>query len=163
DTGVLLRPGAITPDDLRAVLPALSIAPAVTAALAEGERVLSPGMKYRHYAPTAPLTLLEGDEADVAAFLLERAAEPGTGILCFDEEIALMPKNARLFPVGPCADLGAQAHRLFAALREADTDKSISQLYAHLPPKEGLGLALYNRAIRAAAHHIMNVNKQRKG
>ena len=163
DAGVLLRPGAITPDDLRAVIPALTIAPAVTAALAEGERVLSPGMKYRHYAPAAPLTLLEGEEAEVSAFLREKAVLPGVGILCFDEEIATMPEGAKLFPVGARADLGAQAHRLFAALREADADKSISALYAHLPPKEGLGLALYNRAIRAAAHHIMNVNKQRKG
>lgn len=163
DKGVLLRPGAITPDDLCAVLPELTIAPAVTAALAEGERVLSPGMKYRHYAPAAPLTLLEGDEADVRAFLTERAAEPGVGILCFDEEIALMPKGAHLFPVGAAADLDAQAHRLFAALREADAQNGIERLFAHLPPKEGLGLALYNRAIRAAAHQILHVNKSRKG
>lgn len=163
DKGTLLRPGAITPDDLRAVIPELTIAPAVTAALAKGERVLSPGMKYRHYAPTAPLTLIEGDEDAVRTFLLEKAAERGTGILCFDEEISLMPENARLFPVGARADLETQAHRLFAALREADHATDITQLYAHLPPKEGIGLALYNRAIRAAAHHIMNVNKPRKG
>ena len=50
----------------------------------------------------------------------------------------------------------AQAHRLFAALREADTtDAEI--IYAHLPPQEGLGLALYNRLIRAAAHTVKEV------
>ncbi len=163
ETGVLLRPGAITPDDLKAVLPNLTIAPAVTAALAAGERVLSPGMKYRHYAPAAPLTLLDGAEADVTAFLLEKANEQGVGILCFDEEVSIMPKGARLFPVGSKTDLGAQAHRLFAALREADAAADMQQLYAHLPPKDGLGLALYNRAIRAAAHQILTVNKQRKG
>ena len=154
----LLRPGAITPEDLLTVLPSLSIASAVTAALAKGERVLSPGMKYRHYAPTAPLTLLEGEEAAVRAFLIKKASEDGVGILCFDEEIAEMPQNAILFPVGARADLEAQAHRLFAALREADAHPDIQQLYAHLPPKKGLGLALYNRAIRAAAHTVFHVD-----
>ena len=163
DSGVLLRPGAVTPDDLRAVLKDLTVAPAVTAALAEGERVLSPGMKYRHYAPAAPLILLEGEEDDVSAFLCQKATERGVGILCFDEEIAQLPAAARLFPIGAKSDLSTQAHRLFAALREADGDPTLTQLYAHLPPKEGLGLALYNRAIRAAAHQIMKVNEQRKG
>ena len=158
DKGVLLRPGAVTPDDLRAVLKHLEIAPAVTAALAEGERVLSPGMKYRHYAPAAPLTLLEGEEAAVRAFLIEKAAESGVGILCFDEEMTQMPSGAVLFPVGARCDLATQAHRLFAALREADADPHITRLYAHLPPMEGLGLALYNRAIRAAAHTIVHID-----
>ncbi len=158
DGGVLLRPGAVTPDDLRAVLPSLTIAPAVTAALTEGERVLSPGMKYRHYAPAAPLTLLEGEESAVRAFLVKKAAEPGVGILCFDEEIALMPTGAVLFPVGARADLATQAHRLFAALREADAAPHVDRLYAHLPPMDGLGLALYNRAIRAAAHTIVHID-----
>ena len=157
DTGTLLRPGAITPEELRAVIHHLTVAPAVTAALAKGERVLSPGMKYKHYAPDAPLTLLEGEAAAVRAFLVEKAAETGVGILCFDEEIPLMPKDAVLFPVGAAADLETQAHRLFAALREANANKSVTRLYAHLPPTEGLGLALYNRAIRAAAHSILHV------
>jgi len=157
DRGILLRPGAVTPEDLRRIIPNLSIAPAVTAALGEGERVLSPGMKYRHYAPTAPLVLLEGEETHVRAFLIEKAGEAGVGILCFDEEIPVMPKNATLFPVGKRADLETQAHRLFAALREADATPHLERLYAHLPPMEGLGLALYNRAIRAAAHTILHV------
>ena len=158
EQGVLLRPGAITPEDLRRVIPDLTIAPAVTAALGEGERVLSPGMKYRHYAPAAPLVLLEGEEARVRAFLIEKASEKGVGILCFDEEIPLMPAGAVLFPVGGKADLATQAHRLFAALREADAAPHVQQLYAHLPPMEGLGLALYNRAIRAAAHTIVHIS-----
>ena len=159
DSGILLRPGAVTPDDLKEVLSTLTVSKAVTAALGEGERVLSPGMKYRHYAPSAPLTLLEGNEDAVRAFLVEKAKEVGVGILCFEEEIPLMPKNATLFPVGKSADLEAQAHRLFAALRDADNASNIRQLYAHLPSKTGLGLALYNRAIRAAAHTVLHVDR----
>ena len=159
ERGVLLRPGAITPEDLKEVLSDLTISPAVTAALKEGERVLSPGMKYRHYAPSAPLTLLDGEEQAIRAFLIEKAADTAVGILCFDEEINFMPRGATLFPIGSRTDLRAQAHRLFAALREADNVPYIRQLYAHLPAKAGLGLALYNRAIRAAAHNILHIDR----
>lgn len=158
EKGVLLRPGAITPDDLRAVIGEISIASAVTAALGEGERVQSPGMKYRHYAPKAPLTLLSGEDSAVRTFLLEKAQNKGVGILCFDEETSLFPEGTILFPVGAKNDLKTQAHRLFAALREADHAPDIHELYAHLPEKQGLGLALYNRAIRAAAHTIQHID-----
>ena len=53
-------------------------------------------------------------------------------------------------------DLAAQAHTLFAALRQAD-DLDCDIIYAHLPPKDGMGLALYNRLIRAAAHTVLSV------
>ena len=151
----LLRPGGITYDALCMVCDRVEIAPAVTHQLAANERPLSPGMKYRHYAPSAPLVLLDGNAEDVTAFLVRAQREKSCAILCFDEELAhLAPHN--LFPVGPRADLSVQAHRLFHALRDADhTDAEI--IYAHLPPMEGLGLALYNRMIRAAAHTVQRI------
>ena len=155
DDATLLRPGAVTPDALACVCHRVDIAPAVMAAMAENERPLSPGMKYKHYAPRAPLTLLDGD---ATAFLRTAANDPTVGILCYDEEEpALAGKGAVLFPVGPCNDLTAQAHRLFAALREADDHPALQKLYAHLPPQSGVGLALYNRLIRAAAHTVLKV------
>ena len=157
DKGVLLRPGAITPDALSCVCE-VSIAPAVTAALAANERPLSPGMKYRHYAPEAQLVLLDGDEAAVLHHLKNAAKDPEIGILCYDEEEPLLSGNATLFPVGKKEDLATQARRLFAALREADAHPSLKKLYAHLPPQNGLGLALYNRCIRAAAHTVEKID-----
>lgn len=156
DKGVLLRPGAITYDALSCVCE-VSVAPAVTAALAANERPLSPGMKYRHYAPRASLTLLDGPEELQQAFLLQEAAKPHVGVLCYDEEAALLPPGAIYFPIGPKGDLATQARRLFAALREADAFPALTQLYAHLPPLDGLGLALYNRCIRAAAHTVKKI------
>ena len=50
-----------------------------------------------------------------------------------------------------------QAHRLFACLREADT-LPVTRIFAHMPTKDGMGLALYNRLIRAAAHTVLNVS-----
>ncbi len=158
--GTLLRPGAITPEQLSEIIPDLTIAPAVLEALGENERPLSPGMKYKHYAPKTALTLLEGSEDEVRCFLNNLSTTAGVGILCFDEEIPFMPKDATLFPVGNRDDIEMQAHRFFAALRDADTTDGLTCLYAHLPPRKGLGLALYNRAIRAAAHTVIDLRKE---
>ena len=150
---ILLRPGAITYDALSLVCEKVSIADAVLHKLAENERPLSPGMKYRHYAPTAPLVLLSGKDENVLAYI--KAETRKCAALCYDEECEALAGKV-LFPIGKKDDLGTQARRLFAALREADgTDAEI--IYAHLPPQEGLGLALYNRLIRAAAHTIQKV------
>lgn len=157
EDGTLLRPGAITYDALCCICRHVTVAPAVTAMLKENERPLSPGMKYRHYAPHAPLTLLDGKESDIKDFLCLAAKDPAVGILCFDEEIATLENCRHLFPVGGKNDLLTQAHRLFSALREADEYPEIKQLYAHLPATDGVGLALYNRMIRAAAHNIKKV------
>ncbi len=157
DKAVLLRPGAITADALSCVCET-TIAPAVTAALAENERPLSPGMKYRHYAPQSPLVLLDGERAAVSAFLKNQAKDPTVGILCYDEEQPFLTGHATLFPIGAREDLATQARRLFAALREADKHVHLQKLYAHLPPKTGMGLALYNRCIRAAAHTVEKID-----
>ncbi len=157
DKGVLLRPGAITVDALSCVCE-MSVAPAVTEALAKDERPLSPGMKYRHYAPGADLILLDGSDSAVAAHLSALSLDPEVGILCYDEEIPLLKGPATLFPIGEREDLAAQAKRLFSALREADAHPQLKTLYAHLPPTTGLGLALYNRCIRAAAHTVKKID-----
>ena len=152
---ILLRPGGITRDALSLLCDKVTVADAVLHQLAENERPLSPGMKYRHYAPTAPLVLLSGNEADVLRYLQTEAASRKCAILCYDEECEALASGI-LLPVGKKDDLAKQAHRLFAALREADgTDAEI--IYAHLPPQDGLGLALYNRLIRAAAHTVKEV------
>jgi len=157
DEGTLLRPGAVTFDALCRVCRRVHVAPAVLSMLAADEKPLSPGMKYRHYAPNAALTLLDGEPDRVLAFLLEQAADPHVGFLCYDEECAHFPAGTPLFPLGPKADLATQSKRLFAALRLVDTCPDIRQLYAHLPPKDGLGLALCNRILRAAAHNIRKI------
>lgn len=151
----LLRPGAVTADALACVCARVVIAPAVLEQLKEGERPLSPGMMYRHYAPSIPLVLLDGTPTDVLAFLKSEQESKSCAILCYDEEAdELQHKN--LLTVGAREDLATQAHTLFAYLREADkTDAEI--IYAHLPPRDGLGLALYNRLIRAAAHTIKKI------
>ena len=152
---ILLRPGAITCDALLCVCESVEISHAVTEEISANEKPLSPGMKYRHYAPSAPLVLLEGDDDRVISFLRSEQNSMHCTILCYDEEVDEL-RYERLIPIGAKDDIATQSSRLFSALREADKlDSDI--IYAHLPKKEGLGLALYNRMIRAAAHTIKKV------
>ena len=154
----LLRPGAITYDALICVCDDVRVAPAVTEALKENERPLSPGMKYRHYAPKAELILLDGDQADVTEFLINATKTQNCAVLAYTEEIPFLSGGKRV-NVGARDDLQTQAKRLFSALREADK-LDADRIYAHLPTKDGLGLALYNRMIRAAAHTVLTVTKK---
>ena len=154
-TAILLRPGAITADALRCVCENVEISSAVTEALRADERPLSPGMKYRHYAPRVPLILLEGDKDCVLHFMRRAQNAEKCALLCYREEQDAL-RNERLIDIGERDDLETQAHTLFAALRDADT-LDCDVIYAHLPPREGIGLALYNRLIRAAAHTVKHV------
>ena len=155
DSVTLLRPGAITYDALCMVVSHVNIAAAVTDKLAENERPLSPGMKYRHYAPDASLILLDGEREAVLSFLQKEQHAGKCAILCYDEELSQL-KNELLFPVGAADDLATQSRVLFKYLREADR-LSPDVIYAHLPPAQGLGLALYNRMIRAAAFAVRRI------
>ncbi len=153
----LLRPGGITYDALTLVCAHVEVARAVSEQLAADEKPLSPGMKYRHYAPASPLVLLAGEADDVLAYLQKKQGEEACAILCYDEEVPFLQAEG-LLPVGARADVEAHAHTLFARLREADAlEPAPTTVYAHLPDKSGLGLALYNRMIRAAAHTVVKI------
>ena len=153
--GTLAGSVSITADALTCVCERVVIAPAVLEQLKEGERPLSPGMMYKHYAPSTPLVLLDGNPANVLAFLQREQADKSCAILCYLEEMPHL-QHKDLFPVGGRDDLPTQAHCLFSLLREADK-AGASIMYAHLPPRDGLGLALYNRMIRAAAYKIITL------
>ena len=155
DSATLLRPGAITYDALLCVCERVDIAPAVTEKLGENERPLSPGMKYRHYAPSAPLVLLDGSDEDTLEYMMKMQREQKCTIICYDEEVPFLADDM-VISIGARDDLAVQASSLFASLRLADKF-SADIIYAHLPPQHGIGLALYNRMIRAAAHTIKKV------
>ena len=156
EVAIMLRPGAITADALGCVCEKVEIAAAVTELLGENERPLSPGMKYKHYAPASPLVLLEGEDSAVADFLVAAQSRENCAILCYSEEMPLL-NNKNIIDVGARDDLATQAQTLFSALRETNS-MSVDVIYAHLPTQNGLGLALYNRLIRAAAHTIKHIN-----
>ena len=152
NTLTLLRPGGITVDALACVCDKINIPETIEKSLSENERPLSPGMKYRHYAPSCPLVLLDGDKRNIEEFLLSEEKNKKIAILCYDEEIEKY-KNSILLPIGNENDIASHAKKLFSHLRKADK-YSPDIIYAHVPSKDGLGLALYNRMIRAAAHTV---------
>ena len=161
DDGTLcvLRPGKITPDELAGIAET-TLADAVTSRLREGEVALSPGMKYRHYAPTSPLALLDGNTEECLKYI-EKTRQKHIAIICYTEDKALYADSfpdATVFSLGNKDDEIAQAHALFGVLREADKH-SYDMIYAPVPEKHGIGLALYNRLIRAAAHTIINLKR----
>ena len=155
NSATLLRPGAITHDALLCVCERVDIAPAVTERLGENERPLSPGMKYRHYAPSAPLVLLDGKDEDTLEYMIKMQRDQKCAIICYNEEASLLA-DSMVISIGARDDLATQASSLFAALRVANKFGA-DIIYAHLPPQRGIGLALYNRMIRAAAHTIKKV------
>ncbi len=157
DTLTLLRPGKITPDELEKIAP-VSIADAVLDKLKEGETAISPGMKYRHYAPASPLALLDG-ELDKCLNYIQKTGQSNQAFICYTDEADEIRRKApdlTLYPIGDREDLISQAHDLFSVLRRADK-AGHTYIYAHLPKREGVGLAIYNRLIRAAAHTIINL------
>ena len=153
-TVTLLRPGAITLDMLKELFDEVLVAEAVTNKLKEDERPLSPGMKYRHYAPTAPLYLLSGTNERRIEYC--KAADSDTLLLVYDEEKELF-QNHKIITLGSISDEVSQAKRLFAALREAD-NTDCKKILAPMPLQRGIALALYNRMIRAAAHNIITLS-----
>lgn len=150
---VLLRPGEITVEMLKEVCDNVTVASAVKEELKANEKPLSPGMKYKHYAPKASLYLIDDRYIDFIKFAKDKQANENCAIMCYNEEIELL-ENKNLLPVGKRKDIKMQTHNLFILLRKAD-DLGVDTVYAHLPSDEGESLAIYNRMIRACAHHVL--------
>ena len=148
----LLRPGGLPLEALEAVLGHVDVDRAVTAPLSPGEKPRAPGMKYRHYAPQAPVTVVTGDGAATAAYI-RRQAGANTGVICFTEYRDRFP-GCTVRSIGPAGDRGEQARRVFDALRSFD-GTSVTAIFAQCPGEEGLGLAVANRLKKAAGFQIV--------
>ncbi len=154
----LLRPGAVTAEQLREVLGELEIDRAVTEKIDPHAKVASPGMKYKHYAPRAHVLMLTGSAAAFRAYLQTCRTE-GAAALCFDEDNP--PAGFRVYRWGKKADHLTQAHLLFEILRQTDED-GVQAVYAHTPDRDGVGLAVYNRLIRAAGFEVVNLDEDHR-
>ena len=148
----LLRPGGLPLEALEAVLGHVDVDRAVTAPLSPGEKPRAPGMKYRHYAPQAPVTVVTGDGAATAAYI-RRQAGANTGVICFGEYRDRFP-GCTVRSIGPMEDRGEQARRVFDALRSFD-GTPVTAIFAQCPGEEGLGLAVANRLKKAAGFQIV--------
>ena len=153
----LLRPGGITPEQLKEVLGELVIDKAVTAQIDKDAVVKAPGMKYRHYAPQEPVVIVSGSR-EAASRYIHRHFIPGDRVLCFAEELPLYADCAPL-AYGAEGDVNTLSAGLFAALRELD-DPGIHQVYARCPVGGGVAYAVQNRLKKAAAFHIVDAEAE---
>lgn len=156
DTPKLLRPGMVTLEQLESVIGKIDVDSAVLYKAQSNEKVASPGMKYKHYAPKVRVVLLNGNN-DIFIRFVNKQYESDHSVcaICYDEDVKTL--NCRSIAIGKSDDLEAQAHELFSVLRQVDTMDNVSVVYAHCPSKDGVGMALYNRLIRAASFEVISL------
>ena len=159
----VLRPGGITPDMLLSVLDEVAVADSVLRPLQKGEKALSPGMLYKHYAPKGTLTLVKGDAEKVQQLIRRLYAEAEADgrtvqILAFEEHLpAYEGRNVKC--IGSLREPETIARQLFAVLRQADAE-GIDILYSEVLPPEGVGLAVMNRLSRAAGFRTLDADQE---
>jgi L-threonylcarbamoyladenylate synthase len=150
---VILRPGGVTLEQLKAVLGQVELDSSLVNPGAAIEQPRSPGMKYRHYAPEAPVILVEGAEEKVTAEikrLLEQYGKEGkiVGVLCREGNQDCYPGSVSI-PAGSYRDFPSVAATLYNALRQFDQTQ-VEIILAEGVEPSGLGLAVANRLRRAA-------------
>ncbi len=152
----LLRPGKVTLEELREVLGEVELDSAVLNKLKDGQKAASPGMKYKHYAPKANVILLKCTDDEFIDYV-NRCGGSGVAALCCDEDVEKL--SVKYISLGKRNDYEAHAQRLFDSLRRIDGYGNIVTVYTRLPSTDGVGLAVYNRLIRAAGFEVIDLEK----
>jgi len=147
----ILRPGCVTREMLLELCGEVIIDHAILHELEAGQKAASPGMKYKHYSPKADIIMVEGSLRDFTEYA-GRNMTSGTYCLIFDGDEEDFPY--RYLTYG--RNSSEQAHWLFQRLRELD-DIGAEKVYVRAPSPEGVGLAVYNRLIRAAGFEVIRI------
>lgn len=154
ETPCVLRPGAVTAEMVRAVAGACDVAPSVMRPLKEGEAAPSPGMRHRHYAPKAPMTLFVGPVDRVAAEMIRRYDETENACILAHDDLLPALGARRVYSLGASPE--ETAHLLFSRLREMD-ELGFVRIFAQGWEESGVALAVMNRMARAAAFDIVRL------
>ena len=158
---VILRPGGVTKSMLEEVLhEEVYLAGSILRPLQPDEKALSPGMRYKHYAPKGNVTLVRGGETAVVSTLRllcrqDLAAGKKSCVLCFTEHVPML-SDCCPHDMGSVENHAEIAHRLFDILRHLDQE-GMETIYSEVIPPEGVGLAVMNRLGRAAAFRCIEV------
>ena len=138
----------------------VELAGSILRPLKPDEKALSPGMRYRHYAPKGTVTLVEGDDERVVETMRSLCLKDLSGgkkscVLCFSEHVDQL---SGCFPhdMGSRRDEKEVAHRLFDILRALDQE-GMETVYSEVLPPEEVGLAVMNRLGRAASFKTIRV------
>ncbi len=152
----LLRPGGITAEEIESVIGEIEIDDAVLYQLKSGEKAASPGMKYKHYSPKAEVILVVGTDREYIDFVNSNS-DITVAALCYDGDEKEL--KVKCLTLGAKDDFKKQAHELFDKLREIDRLPEIKKVYARCPKPDGVGMAVYNRLIRAAGFEVIELEK----
>lgn len=144
---IILRPGGITPEMIRTVCSDVIVDKAVDG-VAENEKPKSPGMKYRHYAPNAEVILVKSGDIEEWKRL---ANESDNCVLLVTEESLVDLDGYTVICIGSQREPETIAHNLFRVFRDCDKAGYTRILLEEIEEQE-LGLAIMNRAKRAAKH-----------
>ena len=147
----LLRPGKVTVEQLREILPDLVVDKAVLSELPKGAKAASPGMMYKHYSPSTEVYLVEAESDEFVRFV---NGKTDAAAICFTEDGEKL--NCKTLSIGGAEDEESQARLIFERLRESDM-LGVKAVYVHAPRKNGVGLAIYNRLIRAAGFKVIKL------
>lgn len=161
DKVVILRPGGVTKEMLEQVVGETLLDAGVQNQLSDGEKPRAPGMKYRHYAPKAPLVIILGEQENVMAEINRRIHEchqnsKRTGVLCTEEHVGFYKDSDCVISLGSLGTPGIIAANLFDCLREFDK-MELDHLFSVGFEETGIGLAIMNRLKKAAGHQLIEV------
>ena len=149
----LLRPGKVTPEEIEEVLgDELIISDAVLGQLKDGEKVASPGMKYKHYSPSSNVIIVKGTIDEFADYVSDKTGNIAALVFTGEEK----KLSCKTYDFGAENDDLAHAARLFDALRSCDDD-GVCDLFVRCPSADGVGLAVMNRLLRAAEFQLIEL------
>lgn len=160
DIPMVLRPGGVTVEMLREVIGQVEVHNNVMNPLQEEQKPLSPGMKYTHYAPKAPVILIRGDFPRLIEFMNQEAGRlegegKRVGILATNQTLMECNHGIKL-SLGNREKPSEQAYNLFARLREFN-HLDVDAILAEGIDEKDEGLAVMNRMARSAGFNIVDV------
>ncbi|MFB3163617.1 L-threonylcarbamoyladenylate synthase [Neobacillus sp. 179-J 1A1 HS] len=149
---VILRPGGVTKEQLEAVVCEVRLDSAL---LNEASKPKAPGMKYQHYAPNAPLYLVNGSPSFLRGLIADKQKEGlRVGVLTTEESVEAYPSDVAI-ACGKRSELESVAAALYDTLRKFNQEK-VDIIYSEMFPNTGVGHAIMNRLQKAAGNKIIS-------
>lgn len=156
DIPTVLRPGKITPGEIKNVAGRVRVDGHVMGELKEGEKVLSPGMKYRHYAPKSKCVLVYSEDNDKLVNEIKKQIVGYRNPLVLVSNENLKYFDCHKLSIGETGNLNSIAKNIFKSLRQVDRFNP-DIVFIEGAPQEGIGLAIMNRLIRACEHNFIEI------
>lgn len=161
DPPMILRPGAITAEMLEKLIGVVQIDRAIVDEHSK-EAPKAPGMKYRHYAPKATLTVIDGQVEEcvnVINDLVEKGIKKGdkVGIIGTEETMCFYKKGI-VKSIGCRREEESIAQNLYGVLREFD-EEDVDYIYSESFFNHGMGDAIMNRLLKAAGQRVILANE----